>query len=451
MLLTLRVTGPHAADLQVLLDKSPDKLHSTSLPLGVVHVFFPEASPDAATVALLVNVDAVAWSSNESPAGFALANAATLSAAIAHVFSMALAARSPARPDLVTAMLPIEVRLSSFAVSRGTDDARALFAPLGYDVEVTEDALVESSTTQEHLVRHSVRLTKLAPLYEVLSHMYVLGPIVDDHAADPVLTAEREALLLHAEGAARGHPLAERITQAYAMRRTSETSAAVERLLVADSLGAPTNADATNVPTLLDDARIDAIVYELREVAAQSVVDLGCGDGKLLARLVREKALTRIVGLDVSYRLLDAASARMKLDRRGTKKSERLELLHGSLFYADSRLRGFDAAVLADVLQHVAADRLGDIEHVVFHDAQPKTIIVMMNGSGVWGAGSRRLPEAPNAQPAREQSAPTDPHAWSTNQFDAWASGVSERCGYRVRLLSIGSSHLPTRMAVFSR
>ena len=434
MLLTLRVTGSHAADLEVLLEKSPDKLHSTSLPFGLAHVFFPEVSPDAVTVALVVDVDAVAWSSNESSTPFATANAATLSAAIARVFTTALAARSPERPDLVTAILPIEARVSSLAMTRGIDDARALFAPLGYEVEVEEDVPGASTGVSSSRTRHSVRLAKPCSLYEVLSHIYVLGPVLDGHTGDHVLDGERDALVLHAEGAARGHPLADRITQAHAIRRSSEISAAFERLVAVDALAGQTDPEAPSTPTLLDDARMEAIVYELREAAACSVVDLGCGDGKLLSRLVREKALTRIVGFDVSFRLLDLAAARMKLDRRGAKKSERLELLHGSLFYSDSRLRGFDAAILADVLQHVPADRLGDVENVVFSEAQPSTVVVMMNGGG------------------REDSTPTDlPHAWSTNQFDAWASGVSERRGYRVRLLSIGSSQLPTRMAVFSR
>jgi hypothetical protein len=150
--------------------------------------------------------------------------------------------------------------------------------------------------------------------------------------------------------------------------------------------------------------------------------------------LVREKTLTRIVGLDVSSRVLDAAAARMKLDRRGGKKSERIELLHGSVFYADSRMHGFDAAVLADVVQYVAPERLGDIERAVFHDALPSTVVAMMNGTNRDGS----------VPPGLE-------HRWSTNQFDAWAGGVSERRGYRVRLLSLGSSGSTTRMAVFSR
>ncbi len=434
MLLTLRVTGPHASVLEVLLDKCPDKLQTTSLPFGLAHVFFPEVSPDAVTVALVLDVDAVAWSFNGSSTEFGLTNSAMLSAAIAGAFSTALAARSPARPDMVIAVLPIEARVTSFLLRPDTNDAQSLFSPLGYDVAVHDHVAADPTGTSANLVRQTVCLVKHCSLYEVLSHLYVLGPVLDGHVDDHVLERERDALLLHAEGAARGHPAANRIMQAYTARRPSGAGASLARLLATDVFEGQTSLDSTVEPTLLDDARIDAIMLELREVSASSVVDLGCGDGKLLARLVREKVLTRIVGLDVSIRALDAAASRMKLDRRGGKKSERIELLHGSLFYSDSRLQGFDAAVLADVVQHVNADRLGDIERVVFHDALPATVVVMMNAAMRDGV----------VPPGLE-------HGWSTNQFDAWASGVSERRPYRVRLLSIGSSSQATRMAVFTR
>lgn len=435
MLLTLRVTGSHAADLEVLLDKSRDKLHSTRLPFGFAHLFFPEVSAEAVTVALIVDVDAVAWSSNESFARVATANAPRLSVAIARMLSTALAARATQRPELVTAILPIEARVSSFVVSTDSDDLRSLFVPLGYEVGITEHPSSSASTNVEGHVHQSVRLVKQCPLFEVLSHIYMLGPVLERNTNDAVLEGEREPLLLHAEGAARGHPLSDRILQAYAPRRTSEAAAAFERLLAAEGSEGKTRLTTAMSTTLLDEARMDAIVYELREVAAHSVVDLGCGDGKLLARLVREKALTRIVGFDVSSQLLEAAASRMKLDRRGAKKSERLELLHGSLFYADARLQSFDAAVLVDVLQYVDPERLVDVENVVFSRARPSTVVVMMNGAG------------------REVSSETDTatDAWTSQQFDFWASGVSERCAYRVRLLSIGSAQLPARMAVFSR
>ncbi|MBK9261908.1 MAG: methyltransferase domain-containing protein [Polyangiaceae bacterium] len=428
MLLTLRVTGPEASDLEVLLDKCPDKLHTVKLPFGMAHVFFPEVSPDAVTAALVLDVDAVDGSPGGSRAGFAMANGAALSLAIAHVFRYALAARCPKRPDLVTSILPVVARVSSFTVRRGTDDVRAFFAPLGYDVACSEHALSEETDA----VRHDAHLTKRCTLFEVLSHLFVLAPVLDASVGDRVLDGEIQTLFMHAEGALRGHPAAERIMHAYGSRRLSGPYAALARLWAADSNGAPTNVDTSDVASLLDDARIDAIVAQLRLASVHSVVDLACGDGKLLLRLVREKALTRIVGLDVSSRMLDAAAARMKLDRRAGKKSERLELLHGSLYYKDSRLRGFDAAVLVDMIQFVYPNRLADVEKVVFDDAQPSTVVVMMNAAGGDASSEAR-------------------HDWSVDKFDAWARSVSSGRGYRLGLSRVGSANSGAAMAVFSR
>lgn len=431
MLFTLRVTGPQAADLAVLIDKSPDKLHSTRLPFGMAHVFFPEVASDAATMALVLDVEAVHWTSNGSSDGFATTNSAMMSVAISRALGTALAARAPQRPELVSAVLPVEVCLSSLAVKRGSTDAQALFGPLGYDVTVEETACGSSVATDEDLVRQTVRLKKLCPLYEVLSHLYVLGPLLDGHVRDRVLDGERESLLVHAEGAARGHASSERIMSAHAARRTSETALAFRRLAAVDSVGAQTTGEGLSQLSQLDDARADAIVLELREAAAHTVVDLGCGDGKLLARLVREKALTKIVGFDVAHLALEAAASRMKLDRRGAKKSERIDLWHGSLYYSDARLSGFDAAVLADVVQYLPQERLAEMERVVFQQACPNTVVVMLNGA------------------KRDEDASAD--GWSAKRFDAWASGVSERSGYRIRLLSPGSSQQAIRMAVFSK
>ncbi len=146
---------------------------------------------------------------------------------------------------------------------------------------------------------------------------------------------------------------------------------------------------------------------------------------------MREKALTKIVGFDVAHVALEAAASRMKLDRRGAKKSERIDLWHGSLYYSDARLSGFDAAVLADVVQYLPPERLAEMENVVFRQACPNTVVVMLNGV--------------------KRDEDVSPDGWSAKRFDAWASGVSERSGYRIRLLSPGSSQQAIRMAVFSK
>ena len=63
-----------------------------------------------------------------------------------------------------------------------------------------------------------------------------------------------------------------------------------------------------------------AVVAVLRSAEAKRVLDLGCGEGKLLRVLLEEKSFTEIVGMNVSYRSLEIASQRLKLDRMLTTK-----------------------------------------------------------------------------------------------------------------------------------
>ena len=70
MLLTITSTTPPATDLGYLLAKNPARLHSFDLAFGMVHVFYPEASPERCTAALLLDVDPVGLvRGRQGPAG----------------------------------------------------------------------------------------------------------------------------------------------------------------------------------------------------------------------------------------------------------------------------------------------------------------------------------------------------------------------------------------------
>src|SRR6185295_98558 len=97
-------------------------------------------------------------------------------------------------------------------------------------------------------------------------------------------------------------------------------------------------------PLSLNEQRIDKVVEAVLECGAKSVVDLGCGEGKLLRALLRQRQLDRIVGVDVSLRALEFAEDRLELDRLGPAIRDKVKLLHGSLTYRDRRLKGFDVA-----------------------------------------------------------------------------------------------------------
>ena len=60
MLLTIATTHRPATDLGFLLHKHPERVHEFSLPFGTAHVFYPEATEERCTAALILDVDPVA-------------------------------------------------------------------------------------------------------------------------------------------------------------------------------------------------------------------------------------------------------------------------------------------------------------------------------------------------------------------------------------------------------
>jgi len=167
---------------------------------------------------------------------------------------------------------------------------------------------------------------------------------------------------------------------------------------------------------------------------------------------VKQAGLQRIVGLDVSCRALELAGRRLHLDRMTPRQRERVELLHGSLTYRDGRLRGFGAAAVVEVIEHLDPPRVGAFEHALFGHARPDTVVLT----------------TPNAEynvlfaglPAGSFRHADHRFEWTRAQFAEWAHGVAARHGYRAELSGIGPEGTgpdgtglgcPSQLAVFRR
>ncbi|MFH8383302.1 3' terminal RNA ribose 2'-O-methyltransferase Hen1 [Kitasatospora sp. NPDC018058] len=425
-----------------------------------------------------------------------------LAVALRTVFRSAMKGDCPARPELPGQARPLRIELPAVPASGageggGPAMVARLFEPLGWRVEATAIPLDEafpewgeSRYVRIALAAESVRLA------DALQQLYVLLPVLDGAKHYWVAPDEVDKLLAAGEGWLAAHPERALIARRYLSRRWSLTRAAMERLELArlaeaddreveeidnavDDRPEEESADFTGTdgtagtaeiaettentghightgkseqqqseqsrrPSLAEQRRT-AILTALHETGAARVADLGCGQGELIGELLKDARFTDILGVDVSARALQAASRKLRLERLPERQAARVTLAQGALTYTDARLKGYDAAVLCEVIEHLDLPRLPALEYSVFGAARPKAVVVT----------------TPNVEyNVRWESLPAGSvrHAdhrfeWSRAEFRAWAEKVAAAYGYTVELRPVGPEDeevgAPTQLALF--
>lgn len=465
MLLTITTSHRPATDLGYLLHKHPQRFQSYDLSFGRAHVFYPEATDDRCRACLLLDVDPVGMVRGIGQAEGLLDQyvndrpyvaSSFLSVAVSQVFGSALQGRCKDRPELAKSPMPLEARLDVLPVRGGERFLRAVFEPLGYAVEAVRHPLDERFPAWGESPYFSVTIRKEARLSELLTHLYVLVPVFDNAKHYFVGDDELEKLLAKGDGWLAGHPEREEIARRYLKFQPSLFRQALARLVREEQ---PTEAEGDGKapgdraeevlerPLSLHEQRIGAVLAALRSCGAKRVLDLGCGEGKLLRELLKDKQFEVVVGMDVSIRTLETARDRLKLDRLPERQAARIKLLHGSLIYRDKRLEGFDAAAVIEVVEHLDPPRLSAFERAVFEFARPGTVVLTTPNreyNVTWeNVGADKLRHSDHR------------FEWSRDQFRAWAEEVAGRHGYFVRFLPVGPVDEklgpPTQMAVFGR
>jgi len=465
MLLTITYTGNPATDLGYLLHKSPSRVHSFEQVFGKAHVFYPETSPDRCTAALLLEIDAIGLVRNRrGPSGEAhrleqyvndrpYAASSFLSVAIARTFGTAITGRSKERQELAETPLLLEARIAVLPCRGGENLLRRLFEPLAYEVTALRHPLDTKFSEWGESPYFTVSLKATVRLSDLLTHLYVLIPVLDDDKHYWVGDAEVEKLLRHGEGWLRAHPERELITNRYLKHQKRLAREALTRLIGEEEPEAEEMAEihtreeeAIEKPISLAEQRMGAVMAALRSAGAKRVLDLGCGEGRLLRELLKDRTFAEIVGLDVSHRVLEIAAQRLHLDNLPTMQKERIRLLHGSLTYRDARLAGYDAATVVEVIEHQDAPRLAAFERVLFEFAHPQTVVVT----------------TPNVEynvkfetlPAGKMRHKDHRFEWTRAEFQSWATSMAARFGYAVRFLPIGPEDpvvgSPTQMGIFT-
>jgi 3' terminal RNA ribose 2'-O-methyltransferase Hen1 len=483
MLLTITTTHQPATDLGFLLHKNPARAQSLDLTFGQAQMFYPEASETQCTFALLLDLNPVELVRGSEKGGIGLldqyvndrpyAASSFLSVAIARCLRTALGGRCDQLPDLAGQAIPLEAMITPLPVRGEPELVARLFAPLGYEIAVEVVPLDEAHPEWGPSPYVTLRLKAICRLADLLNHIYVLIPVLDLKKHYFIQGEEIDKLLVKGGEWLRTHPYRDLIARRYLRRKRSLANQAIARLAEADGVAlaeeeeaeieavvegvadpdtvpeAPKNIaeEALEKPLRLHERRLNAVTEVLKAAGVRRVVDLGCGSGKLLKRLMAERQFTEILGLDISVLDLEKAARRLRLERLDERQRARITLAQGALTYRDRRIEGFDAAALVEVIEHIDLDRLDSVERVVFAFAKPRMVVVTTPNAEFNAKFEGMKPGEFRHVDHRFE--------WTRVEFAAWADRVAAGYAYDVRIEPLGEVDAafgpPSQMAVFER
>jgi 3' terminal RNA ribose 2'-O-methyltransferase Hen1 len=472
MLLTITYTGQNTTDLGYLLYKNPYRPQVFELSYGKAYVFYPDVSNERTTAALLLDINPIDLARGKvDTSGGGLfdyvndrpyVSSSFLSTAISKVFGTAMTGRADAHQQLSDSPLELAATVTMLPSRGEQEKLKSVFEPLGYEVSYEAFISDENFPDWGKSAYVNLSISGKVRLRDLLKHLYVLIPVFDRQKHYWVGADEVEKLLRIGEDWLPDHPEKAYITGRYLSRRRVLVNMAFERLEAADADAADSEtADGDDEPATepeneeekpdkkldLNTQRLDSVVAVLKSHNVKRVIDIGCGEGKLLNLLVKERQFTQITGVDVSHVALERAAEKLRLERAGDAIRERVQLIQGSLTYKDSRFAGYDAVCVVEVIEHLDIPRLAAFERVLFEYTKPP-IVVLTTPNKEYNSNYGFLYK----DDLRHRDHRFE---WTREEFRNWAAQISDRYGYTVQFSEVGDVDetygAPTQLGVFTQ
>ncbi len=469
MFVTLTCHAPNAPELGHLLGKHPGSVFERAFSAGTVWVFYPEVAEDHLTITMVAEVDPVGLV--RGPASLSsidqyvndrpyVASSLT-SVALKVAFSSAMSGKTKQYEERLAEKVRWVVSLPVIACDAGESLIKRIFEPLGYTVGVTRLPLDPHFPAWGQADLYSVQLEGEQTVQDVLSHLYVLLPVLDNSKHYSVGDDEIDKLIDHGGAWLSSHPAREQITRRYLRFKRAFVDSALAQLVeedqketaeaqIEDEKATEKEAEQKATSPLLEavkslhEQRLNAVMAAVREVGARSLADLGCGEGRLVSMALKESSLERILALDVSSDALKLAHRRLHLDSMPAALKARLQLVQGSLLYRDQRLAGFDVAALVEVIEHLDPPRLSAMERVIFEHARPRRVVITTPNREYnvrWESLGQKLRHSDHR------------FEWTRAECQAWAEHIATTYPYRVRWQGLGAEDAevgtPSQLLIF--
>ena len=426
MLLTITAVGQQADLLPRMLGMDFRRQYQIAIPDAMATLYFPQRADANSHAALFTEVIAP-----ESPArGRARIDhrpafmphppsPSHLSAAIRQGYRLNAGNRAMRRWDRSSVDLQLRVGVRNLFRPTRLAQAEESFSGLGWNTVVTEVPFGDLPTHWGKTGFIELTIDLSATLRRALEHLSDLMPLLASQS-------QTEAVVKDPEGPV---PLSELVAPFVDSGGYNAD----------DGLYYPRQGLATQ--------RIGAVLAVLAHVGARTVADLGCGRGDLLVILAHDARYAKVVGIDIDTEVLQLASRRIRLHWLPGHPQTRVRMAQGSILEPDPRLRGVDAAVLMEMLEHLHPREVDRAMNSVLGHARPRAVLVTTPNAEhtAWFPG-------PGKMGMRHLDHKFE---WTRSEFAEWVASAASDYGYVGEVAGVGAQHAtagaPTQLALFTR
>lgn len=445
MQLTIQASGDNVKAISYLLSKNPSNLYERNHKGHLVRLFYSKFTETELEVTIFVTPDPIELIKNNSNSYDITHYINDREFAVSSIFCSfirsALGTALNGQPKeehikWVDHPFPFTFEFGPVVSTLTDEKLMNLFEPIGYEVTINRPEIEYSIPIKTKSSARYISIKGMKTLQEGLRHLFVLIPVIDNYKHYFIDEKEIEKLERYGEGWLEQHPLRDLIYRQ--ALRFKEIYSLVENSSKDEKKIEPVK------KVRLNELRYEKIVNTVSEMKPRSVVDFGSGEGKLSVQLGFVEGITEILAVEPS----ESASLKALERFNKVKNKEKFvnpELLWGSLFYYDERLKDKDVIILCEVIEHIDESRLPKAMDTLLHDYQPGALIITTPNRDY------------NELYDMEEHLRHNDHRfeWTRAEFRQWCTERNHGNDYELLFDGIGEEHasqgFPTQMCVFKR
>ncbi|MGE6488602.1 3' terminal RNA ribose 2'-O-methyltransferase Hen1 [Paenisporosarcina sp. NPDC076898] len=445
MQLSIQASGDNVQAISYLLSKNPNNLYERNHKGHLVRLFYSKFTETELEVTIFVTPDPIELVKNNSNSYDITHYINDREFAVSSIFCSFIRSAlgtalngQPKEEHLMWVNHPFSFNFEFGPVVSSLSDEKLmnLFEPIGYEVTINRPEIEYSFPIKTKSSARYLSIKGMKTLQEGLRHLFVLIPVIDNYKHYFIDEKEIEKLERYGEGWLDQHPLRDLIYRQ--ALRFKEIYSLVENSSKDEKKVEPVK------KVRLNELRYEKIVNTVSQMKPRSVIDFGSGEGKLSVQLGFVEGITEILAVEPS----EAASLKALERFNKVKNKEKFvipELLWGSLFYYDERLKDKDVIILCEVIEHIDETRLPKAMDTLLDDYQPPALIIT--------TPNREYNELYDM----EEHLRHNDHRfeWTRAEFRQWCTERNHSNDYELQFDGIGEEHashgFPTQMCIFKR